>query len=338
MRVFCPVVAGSGVEIFHRRLSQGLAGLGVTTEMRLFSPLWEYFPWGLSRAARPPRSAKGCFDVLHTNVDYGSHLRIKETPHVVTLHQNSVDEEYLQVLPWTVRLHHGRLLKPSVINTLRLADRLTAVSRYVRRSYCELMQRDLPIPVIYNGVDTHYFRPQPKDDEAGGPIVLFFSGNWSSVKGADLLAPVMEQLGRDFLLHYAVGLRQVSSAPISGPNVRFLGRLSEAELVRAINRSDIALQPSRREGFGLSILEAMACGKPVVSTRVSAIPEVLQEGKGGILCEPGSVGQLVTAVRKLAQSKELRVKMGDYNRQRALRQFTLDRMTSQYHRTYLELL
>ena len=334
MRVFCPIVAGSGVEIFHHRLRQGLTRLGVTTEISSFSPLWEYFPWGLSKAVRPPQMPGGVCDVLHTNVDYGSLLRIKGIPFVVTLHHSTVDEDYLEALPWAVRCHHRWLLKPFVIKTLGLADQLAADSCYSRDSFCEMIQQDLPIPVIYSGVDTNCFKPQSKSDDTCGPIVLFFSGNWSFRKGADLLEPVMKQLGQDFLLQYTSGLRQARAAPITGPNIRFLGRLSEIELVQAINESDIALQPSRREGFGLSILEAMACGKPVVSTLSSAIPEVVQNGKGGLLCEPNSISELVTAVRKLAQSKTLREDMGNYNRQAVLERFNLDQMATQYFQLY----
>ena len=127
---------------------------------------------------------------------------------------------------------------------------------------------------------------------------MFFSGNLSHRKGADLFVPVMKQLGSDYELRATGGLRGTS--PIfDALNIRCLGRLSEDELIQQINLADISFQPSRREGFGLSILEAMACGKPVVSSNVSAIPEVLEHEKGGYLCEPGSVDQLVNAIRKL---------------------------------------
>jgi glycosyltransferase involved in cell wall biosynthesis len=105
-------------------------------------------------------------------------------------------------------------------------------------------------------------------------------------------------------------------------------------LIQEINRADIVVQPSRREGFGLSILEAMACGKPVVSTQCSAIPEVIDHERGGYLCEPGSVEQLAKAVVKLAQSLELRRQMGEYNRQQVVQRFTLRQMAEKHLRVY----
>ena len=56
---------------------------------------------------------------------------------------------------------------------------------------------------------------------------------------------------------------------------------------------DILLMPSVREGFGLSIAEAMACGLPVVATNCSAIPELIDDGKGGFLCPPGPLWTLL---------------------------------------------
>jgi len=171
--------------------------------------------------------------------------------------------------------------------------------------------------------------------KSGGPIVLLFSGNPSHRKGADLFVPVMKQLGTEYELRATGGLRGASAALFDAPNIRCLGRLSEDELIRQINQADISFQPSRREGFGLSILEAMACGKPVVSSNVSAIPEVLKHEKGGYLCEPGSVDQLVNAIRKLAQSATLRRQMGQFNRRVVEEKFTLDRMARAYEALYL---
>jgi glycosyltransferase involved in cell wall biosynthesis len=169
------------------------------------------------------------------------------------------------------------------------------------------------------------------------PIVLFFSGNASRRKGADLFVPVMNQLGRDFELRVTGGLRRDTASFVDAPNIRYLGRLSEEELIRQINEADIAFQPSRREGFGLSILEAMACGKPIVSSNASAIPEVVVHEKGGYLCEAGSVSQLVEAIRRLAGSPSLRSQMGQFNRQVVQEKFTLDRMARAYCKLYRSL-
>ena len=96
--------------------------------------------------------------------------------------------------------------------------------------------------------------------------------------------------------------------------------------------------PTVREGFGLSIAEAMACGLPVVATNCSAIPELIDEGKGGFLCPPGDVAVFAEKLNILAGSPEMRREMGEYNRAKAEKQFTLGRMVREYDRLFNEVL
>lgn len=335
MKVVYPVISGSGVGVYTERLIAGLATRDVIGEAVYFPPQWEYFPWGLRWAWNPAaRGAKDC-RLVHVNADYGHFFQIPGKPLVATLHHSAIDAPYLASLTLATRLHHRWILKPAVARTLRLANALVAVSQYTRKMLCEVFQKDLAIRVIPNGIDTSRFCPMSSEPSQGSrPVTLFFSGNLSHRKGADLFVPVMKALGSDFVLRVASGLRG-GTVPIPElPNIQCLGRLTEEALVREINRADIAFQPSRREGFGLSILEAMACGKPVVSTNDSAIPEVLAQGRGGCLCAPGSVDELVSAIRGLAASSSLRLRMGQFNRQQVEEKFTLDRMAGEYYALY----
>jgi len=357
MRVLYPSIRGSGVEVYTERLVAGLAPLGWKGQLLRFSPAWEYFPWGLRFAwSKEVPLTREC-DLVHVNADYGCYFAVAGKPLVATLHHSSIDAPYLSSLSFPIRWHHRLVLKPSVGKTLRQASALVAVSQNTCDTVCEAFQQELPIRVIPNGIDTMRFRPtrgEQSSAEGGGttdeapvfralstesnkndePIVLFFSGNPSHRKGADLFVPVMKQLGSEYELRATSGLRGASASLFDAPNIRCLGHLSEDELIRQINQTDISFQPSRREGFGLSILEAMACGKPVVSTNVSAIPEVLEHEKGGYLCEPGSVDQLVNAIRKLADSKSLRSEMGRFNRRVVEEKFTLERMAQAYDALY----
>ncbi|MCI0419554.1 MAG: glycosyltransferase family 4 protein [Acidobacteria bacterium] len=339
MRIGHVVVKGSGVEVYHDRLAQSLARLGVEPKVWKFSPRWEYVPAALPWLLTRRQVAEAGVQLLHTNVEYGCFFRKKPWPLLATLHHSSVDADFLLSLPPFKRWHHACILKPIVRRGLTLADRLVAVSQDTRQFFCQVFQRDLAVEVIHNGIDPELFAPNPTScTEDRSVIRLFFSGNPSYRKGFDLLAPVMQRLGSDFVLSYTTGLRRVASAPLVGPNIRCLGKLTSAHVVEEINRADIALQPSRREGFGLSILEAMACGKPVVSSNCSAIPELVEHGQGGLLCEVGAVDQLVGAIRNLAQSAQTRHRMGEHNRQVVLQRFTLEQMASRYHTVYKSML
>lgn len=339
MRILCPIIGGSGVEIYHQRLASGLAGSGIEMQITRLSPRFEYLPWLLNWRARwmPPLSFEA--DLLHTNAEYGCYFKTKHIPWVVTLHHCSIDDQYDTFVSLGSRLHHRLFLRPSTRRSLTTADRVVVVSEHTRKAVIHLLRRDLPIRVIHHGIDPEVFAPRGSFSRGKkGPVALFFSGNPTLRKGFDLLAPVMRHLGNDFELRFTAGLR--GGRPHGGlpPNMRCLATLSEQELVREINRADIVLQPSRREGFGYSILEGMACGKPIVSSNNSSIPELVDHGKGGYLCEVGSVDQIVKAIQDLGQSAERRKIMGEYNRQQVLSRFTLQQMTERYTAVYQELL
>jgi L-malate glycosyltransferase len=336
MFVLCPTIGGSGIQVFHERLASSLEPLGVESKVVTLSPRWEFFPWGLKMQSQLMGDARQRIQLVHTSSEYGV-LLPRKAPLLVTLHHCSVDPEVLDCFSWPVRWHHRSLLKSFLRKTIHSADRVNVISHYTRQSISEALQEDLKIEVIYLGLDANRFSPAHcKEANQDGKIRLFYSGNPSRRKGFDLLDPLMEKLGGDFQLEYTTGLRH-SNARLQAANTKCLGVLQESALIRAINRADIILQPSRREGFGLSILEGMACSKPVVSTACSSIPEVLEHGKGGILCEPGSVDQLETAIRKLAQSPDLRLRMGFHNRQRVLDQFSHQKMAARYWEVYQSL-
>jgi len=102
--------------------------------------------------------------------------------------------------------------------------------------------------------------------------------------------------------------------------------------------SDILLFPSVREGFGLVPAEAMSCGLPVVATNCSSLPELIDEGKGGFLCPLGDVNSFAGKINLLADNPELRHEMGNYNRAKVERMFTLDRMVDEYGKLFDEVL
>jgi glycosyltransferase involved in cell wall biosynthesis len=101
---------------------------------------------------------------------------------------------------------------------------------------------------------------------------------------------------------------------------------------------DIFVLPSRSEGFGRVNLEAMAMGKPVVSTNVGGIPEVVSNGVTGILVEPGNSKALSHAIMRLLNDPPLRESMGREGRKRVEQYFTLHAHVQRVQEIYREVL
>jgi len=98
------------------------------------------------------------------------------------------------------------------------------------------------------------------------------------------------------------------------------------------------LQKNNRIFYTQVVAEAMACGLPVVASNCSAIPELIDEGKGGFLCPVGDVKAFAEKINLLADSPKLRREMGEYNRAKVEKMFTLDRMIKEYQDLFQEVL
>jgi glycosyltransferase involved in cell wall biosynthesis len=123
-----------------------------------------------------------------------------------------------------------------------------------------------------------------------------------------------------------------------GDRVTFLDSLSQAELVCAYNQSQMLISPSLYEGFGLPVAEAMACGTPVVATRVGASPEVIEDGVSGILVAPGEAASLATAIRTLLQDPARCHQMGTAGIERVRERFSWRRAAEETADLYEDVL
>jgi glycosyltransferase involved in cell wall biosynthesis len=120
-----------------------------------------------------------------------------------------------------------------------------------------------------------------------------------------------------------------------GDHVTWTGLVQDPFALGLYDAADIVCQPSRwQEAFGQVIAEAMACGKPVVGTRVGGIPEVIQDAQSGFLVERGDVQELAKAILKLAENPTLRHQLGEVGRQIAKQNFDLQLIVKQVVRLY----
>ena len=120
--------------------------------------------------------------------------------------------------------------------------------------------------------------------------------------------------------------------------VRFLGRVSELELITLYSLADVFAYPSFFEGFGVPPLEAMACGSPVITSNTSSLPEVV--GDAALLVDPRNTGELAHAITRLVENEELREDLREKG-YRQVKQYTWPnsarKMLSVYEKLYNEV-
>lgn len=203
--------------------------------------------------------------------------------------------------------------------------------------------------VIPNGVDVQVFRPaaKPAVRERLGlrperSVAVCAANNLREAPYKDFatLHRALEILGREHgldVLLLAVG-GDGDSKRFGSAELRFVPYQRDQErLVAYYQAADVYLHAARAETFGKTLIEAMACGRPVVATEVGGIPEVVEEGVTGHLTPPGDSRTMAARVRDLLDSPERLYQFGEAARRRALSQFRLERQVGAWVEWYEEL-
>jgi glycosyltransferase involved in cell wall biosynthesis len=335
MKVRYPIITNySGGDVYFRRLADGISSQGWEPELVTYPHLLEFLP---CTAIRPFLPKAGKADLVHTKAEYGWIFRDAATPLFVTLAHSVFDPEYDRYKGLVKRTYHNFKLRGNILRSFERAERIVTVSRFSAARIGETFGvKD--IRVIYNGVDTDFFCPaEQTEQENKGPVRILFVGNMTARKGFPLLEPILERLGEGYVVEYTTGLRTRGSAPPHRA-MQPLGKLEGEDLLRAYQRCDIFLFPSRLEGFGYPVAEAMACAKPVVTTNYSSLPELIEDGKGGYLCPIDDINAFAESVARLADDPDLRRRMGEFNRNRVRERFSHTRCMEQYAALYRECL
>lgn len=328
---FPTVRTGSGSEVFTERLVDELVKRGLRAEITWLPLRAEFAPWTVA-IPTPPVWA----NVVHVNTWLHSRFLPKSMPLVATLH-HSIHHPDLRPYKGRLRsLYHERWIVPIERQTIRRANDVIAVSLFAAET-ARRMLIDRPIQVVHNGVDVDQFKP-PAQRSGHRPFRLLYVGKWVQLKGVDLLAPIIRELGDGFELLYTGGPAANGDRGKQPSNMRDLGRLrGAAAVIQAMQDADALLFPSLTEGFPLVAIEAMACGLPIIATRGSSLEEAVEDGVSGFLCPQGDVTALAAACRRLAKDRKAYALMTEAARARVLRHFTMTRMVEAYVQIYLNL-
>lgn len=262
-------------------------------------------------------------------------------------------------VPAIVHTEHGKnyssRLRTRWVGRLagRYAGRFFCVSRDIAGEVlaCRVARRK-KVLVVPNGIDPARFGECESSDSVRQSLGISLSapvigtmGRLTEIKRQDLLisafAKVRAVLREARLLVVGDGpligaLRQQAGTLGVEKFVYFLGYQSNpARFLKAMN---VFALTSRSEGMPLVVLEAWAAGVPVVASRVGGLPEMVEQGRTGMLFDSGDVDGLADALTTLLKSPEVAHGMGETGRQRVESIYHVRTMTENYHRHYLELL
>ena len=244
--------------------------------------------WYPFRLARPSGGA----DVLHCTTYYGPfHPRV---PTVVTVHDLAVLRHPQAFPAWT-----RRYVPRAVPRVLDAAHSVIAVSEFTASELESLLR--IPrekIHVVPNGVDDTFTPDGPRAD---GAYVLAV-GTLEPRKNLGRAIEAAAQIGVDLRV---VGARGWGGVEARGANVTWLGKVDDAELARLYRGAICVVYPSLYEGFGLPVLEAMACGAAVVTSAGGATGEVAADA--AVLVDPLDVAAIAAGMTEaMARRDELR--------------------------------
>ncbi len=191
--------------------------------------------------------------------------------------------------------------------------------------------------VIYNGVNDP---PLPSGRARSDEPLLAAVGRLAREKGFDVLVDALSSVPRCRLVFVGDGPERSHLEA----RVRDLGLTGRVEFLGQVERPwtsvcspDLLVLPSRSEGMGLVLVEAMLAGIPVIATRVGGIPEIVLEGETGLLVPPDDASALARAIERLTSDPEKRRRMGERSRSHATGRFTVEGMAKKYEAIYDEV-
>lgn len=221
--------------------------------------------------------------------------------------------------------------------------RFIAISDLCRRSVEEVYRvKAEDVPCIYNGIDLHTFiRSEAYEDLNDNVIVFLSTGSFLPSKNKPLLisafAKVHEEIPNTKLVLLGDGeLRPRIETMVAEKNLReavvFRGNVSD--VARELSRAHIYVMSSDYEGLPVTILEAMAAGLPIISTKAGGVADVVKNEGNGILTEIGDEDGLAEAMKRLARDRRLRLRLAEHSRNMAGR-FGIEAMAKEYVALYL---
>ncbi len=245
--------------------------------------------------------------------------------------------------PFSFTGHASDLFRDRVAlrDKIRRAAFIVCISEFHRSFFLQEGAREDQLVLNYCGIDLGLFPPRPESAAAGGALRVLSSGRLVEKKGFEYLIDACARL-RDRGL--ALRCTIAGSGPLEAELNERIRRAGLEERVRvtgiALNQEDIPefmyggdvyvlacvrARDGDIDGLPQMLMEAMACGLPVVSTRLAGIPDLVVEGRTGLLVDPRDADQLASAIQRLDQDRALARKLASQGRAYVAERFDIDR-------------
>ncbi len=234
---------------------------------------------------------------------------------------------------------------------IRYFNRIIAVSDEVKEEMLAVGVPEEKIRVIYNGIDLDRFKDQCSSEKIrkelgldGNDRIVGTIGSFTEAKGYDYLLKAAKEI---IDARKAVKFLIVGDGPLNGhlrntarglgiqDNVIFTGY--RKDIPELLSVMDMYVLSSVREGLPMVLLEAMAAGKPVIASKVGAVPKVIIDNESGVLITPGDAGEMKKAVLDLLSDDSRSKRLGLAGQKRLKENFSSDVMAGKYMSVYGEL-
>ncbi len=287
-----------------------------------------------------PKAVRFAYDMSMSNVSH-VHAHFANHPTVAAL----VIHRLLGIpFSFTAHAHDIYVDQHMLAQKVHAAAFVVAISDYNRELIVARCGEDVreKVIVLHCGVDTGVFQPAKKESVTG-PFTIVCIGSLEEKKGQTYLIEacrLLKERNLDFIC-YLIGdgpmrssLEEQIRRDQLEETVRLVGGRPRDEVVRMLSQADVVALPSIRtksgkmEGIPVALMEPLACGVPVVSTRISGIPELVEDGNTGLLVPPKDAVALADALQRLANDPELGRRLGLAGREKVLREFDLSNNTA----------
>ena len=223
------------------------------------------------------------YDIVHVHGDVGGLKEFKNLKTVVTFHgftaANPGYKKYLK------RIFLFILSANTEFKNLKYCKKITTVSNKVKLQIKNYTDKN--IDVIYNGIDLQKFSVPTKNEkyllrkklnlEINKKFVMFV-GTQRYIKGLDIAIDAIKLLNSNKIKLNVIGLNDKNNLS----NINFLGIIEKSKIIEYYKASDVFIMPSRYEGFSVAVLEAMACGLPIILSNNIGSSEIIQNKINGL--------------------------------------------------------